>query len=532
MLAYRGGLDIEPDAPTDTEVVQAAERWLPEVASSGRARLTDRVLLRFGIWEAVRTGRPLQVHTGFGDTDLDLHRADPALLTPFLRATEGLCPVLLLHTYPFHRTAGYLAQMFGHVHMDVGLALHHTGAASERDRGRVTGAGAAHASILYSSDAWGLPELHLLGSWLFRRGLSRSWAAGSVPATGRWRTPSGHRGLVGWANAGASTASAPELPARTSTADPGGDFPKPGPVGTIGRPEHTRIQKERHACTFVIASPRSREQPCRRDDLRPSRSPRAPPRAALAHRWRFALTGAESRARCPCRNGASSPSRRSTPRAVSSARPSSSSSTTASTTWPSRPRPRSSSWRRTTSRRSSATPTRTRCWPRRNIFQDAGIPYITVGATSPKIPSQTVTWCSWPAFGDNVQAAAGAEYALQNFGNTAYLLSDNGIEYTTLLGGYFKDAFTAAGGTIVLEDVYADDATDFSSQITKVKALPEQPDFYYIAAMPYNVGPVVKQFRDAGLTGTHRGWRRLRHPRPGARCRAPRLTTCTSRPMR
>ncbi len=104
------------------------------------------------------------------------------------------------------------------------------------------------------------------------------------------------------------------------------------------------------------------------------------------------------------------------------------------------------------------------------------------------------------AFGDNVQAAAGAEYAMQNFGKTAYLLSDKGVEYTTLLGQYFKKAFEAAGGTIVLEDVYEDAATDFSSQITKVKALPTQPDFYYVAAMPNNVGSVVKQFRDAGLT--------------------------------
>lgn len=134
-------------------------------------------------------------------------------------------------------------------------------------------------------------------------------------------------------------------------------------------------------------------------------------------------------------------------------------------------------------------------------FQAAGIPYITVGATSPKIPSQTGDMVFLAAFGDNVQAAAGAEYAMANFGDTAYLLSDIGIEYTTLLGQYFKDAFTHGGGTIVLEDTYADDATDFSAQITKIKALPEQPDFYYIAAMPYNVGPVVKQFRDAGLTG-------------------------------
>ena len=135
------------------------------------------------------------------------------------------------------------------------------------------------------------------------------------------------------------------------------------------------------------------------------------------------------------------------------------------------------------------------------IFQAAGIPYITVGATSPKIPSTWGDYIFLEPFGDNVQAAAGAEYAMKNFGKTAYLLSDNGIEYTTLLGQYFKEAFTTAGGSIVLEDVYEDAATDFSGQIAKLKALPQQPDFYYIAAMPYNVGTVVKQFRDAGLTG-------------------------------
>jgi branched-chain amino acid transport system substrate-binding protein len=104
-------------------------------------------------------------------------------------------------------------------------------------------------------------------------------------------------------------------------------------------------------------------------------------------------------------------------------------------------------------------------------------------------------------FGDNVQAAAGAEFAAKQFGKNAYLLWDKGVEYTTLLGSYFKARFTELGGTLALEDSYDDKATDFSAQIAKVKALPKQPDFYYIAAMPYNIGTVVKQFRDAGLTG-------------------------------
>ena len=134
-------------------------------------------------------------------------------------------------------------------------------------------------------------------------------------------------------------------------------------------------------------------------------------------------------------------------------------------------------------------------------IQAAGIPFITAGATSPKIPSQVGDVRFLACFGDNVQAAAGAEFALEKFGTNAYLLVDKGVEYTTLLGGYFKARFVEAGGTIVLEDTYADDATDFSSQIAKMKALSPQPDFFYIAAMPYNVGPLVKQMRDAGING-------------------------------
>ena len=134
-------------------------------------------------------------------------------------------------------------------------------------------------------------------------------------------------------------------------------------------------------------------------------------------------------------------------------------------------------------------------------MQAAKIPFITVGATSPKIPKQIGDMMFLACFGDNVQAAAGAEFAFKKFGKNAYLLWDKGVEYTTLLGGYFKSRFTELGGTLLLEDSYGDKETNFSSQIAKVKALPTKPDFYYVAAMPYNVGPVVKQFRDAGITG-------------------------------
>jgi branched-chain amino acid transport system substrate-binding protein len=136
-----------------------------------------------------------------------------------------------------------------------------------------------------------------------------------------------------------------------------------------------------------------------------------------------------------------------------------------------------------------------------SVTQPAGLPFITVGATSPKIPSQVGDLVFLACFGDNVQAAAGAEFSFKTFGRTAYLLWDNDIEYTTLLARYFNTGFTELGGTVVLADSYPDQAVDFSAQIAKVKALPKQPDFYYIAAMPYNIGLIAKQFRAAGLTG-------------------------------
>lgn len=135
------------------------------------------------------------------------------------------------------------------------------------------------------------------------------------------------------------------------------------------------------------------------------------------------------------------------------------------------------------------------------VFQKAGLPFITVGATSPKIPGQIGDMIYLACFGDNAQAAAGAEYAARNFGKNAYLLVDTSTDYTVLLAGYFNKSFSELGGNMLLADSYTDNKTDVSGQIARLKSLPKQPDFYYIAAMPYNVVSVIRQFRDAGLNG-------------------------------
>ena len=134
------------------------------------------------------------------------------------------------------------------------------------------------------------------------------------------------------------------------------------------------------------------------------------------------------------------------------------------------------------------------------IFQKAGVPFVTPGATSPKLPDQVGDTMFLACFGDNVQAAAGAEFVFgQLKAKEVFLLRDNSAEYTTLLAKYFEAAYTKAGGVVIGHDDYKSGDKSLTAQITKIKALPKKPDAIYIAANPDDIGLVVKQFRQAGV---------------------------------
>ncbi len=171
IAAYRVGLRLPAVKPSEAELVAALDDVQPQ--PDGSFRIAHPVVNGYLAWAAIEAELPLQFHVGYGDSDVDLRECDPLLLTGFLRATqERGVPVLLLHNYPFHRQASYLAQVFGHVFMDVGLAVHNLGALSDavvRESLELVPFG----KMLYSSDAFGLPELYYLGSLLFRRALSQ-----------------------------------------------------------------------------------------------------------------------------------------------------------------------------------------------------------------------------------------------------------------------------------------------------------------------------------------------------------------------
>lgn len=197
ILAYRGGLAVEPSRPAAREVADAARRWI----DGGGGRLVDPVLLRHGLHAAVDLGLPIQIHTGLGDRDLDLPAANPVHLLDFLRLPAvAAVPVLLLHCYPYHREAAYLTQAFPNVHLDVGLAMNHLGVRS-RELLAESFELAPFAKLLYSSDAWGPPELHHLGAVLWRRAVTDTF--GRWVRDGDWSAADAVRvaGMVGRGNA-------------------------------------------------------------------------------------------------------------------------------------------------------------------------------------------------------------------------------------------------------------------------------------------------------------------------------------------
>ena len=173
IIAYRGGLDFEPARPGRREVAAAAGAWLRSGPSSpGRLRLTDPILLREVLWAGIDRGLPVQLHTGFGDPDLDLRRADPLLAMDFLASLSGAgVQIVLLHCYPFHRGGAFLAQAYPHVYLDLGLTINYTGARAAAVLAEALEL-APFAKVLYSSDAFGLPELVYLGARLWRNAMA------------------------------------------------------------------------------------------------------------------------------------------------------------------------------------------------------------------------------------------------------------------------------------------------------------------------------------------------------------------------
>lgn len=173
IVAYRTGLAVE--AP-DTEAARSAfEAMRQQVKRGGRLRLAHKPLNDWVVWctleAAARQGWPVQFHTGFGDPDLDLRWANPLHLRPLLEHPGfQRVPFVLLHaSYPYTREAGYLAAVYPHVYVDLGLAIPFLSRSGMAFVVRAFLELAPISKILFSTDAHLIPELFYLGARWGRR---------------------------------------------------------------------------------------------------------------------------------------------------------------------------------------------------------------------------------------------------------------------------------------------------------------------------------------------------------------------------
>lgn len=82
--------------------------------------------------------------------------------------------------------------------------------------------------------------------------------------------------------------------------------------------------------------------------------------------------------------------------------------------------------------------------------------FLTSGATSPLLPAQVPNSLYMACFGDNVQAAAAAEWAFNELNaRTATVIFDSTSTYTNLLQKYFIERFLSMGGEIAEARSYA-----------------------------------------------------------------------------
>ena len=132
--------------------------------------IADKPLIDFLVIQALEIAAkhkfPVQFHTGFGDRDLDLRKANPLYLRPLLedRRYRNAQFVLLHASYPYVREAGYLASVYPQVYLDFGLAVPFLSVSGMHEAVRMLLELAPTTKVMYSSDAHFIPELYYLGA--------------------------------------------------------------------------------------------------------------------------------------------------------------------------------------------------------------------------------------------------------------------------------------------------------------------------------------------------------------------------------
>ena len=132
------------------------------------------------------------------------------------------------------------------------------------------------------------------------------------------------------------------------------------------------------------------------------------------------------------------------------------------------------------------------------ICQANKIPMISPSSTNPKV-TETGDYIFRVCFTDPFQGKLLAEFGKRSLkAKNVAVFSDVSAPYSVGLAQYFKEPFTANGGTIVSEQKYTGGDKDFKAQLTAIKAA--NPDAIFMPGYYTEAGLIVSQARQLGIT--------------------------------
>lgn len=176
IIAYRTGLAIRD--PGKNEAMETFRTVKERAKRDGAVRLADKPLNDYLLLRALEVAEkqalPLQFHTGLGDNDLDMLYANPLHMRPLFESSRYRhVPFVLLHaSYPYVRELGYLASLYSNVWMDVGLAIPFA-TVDIPSVWRQALSLTPTSKVLFSTDAYSIPDIYWLAARWGRRGLAQ-----------------------------------------------------------------------------------------------------------------------------------------------------------------------------------------------------------------------------------------------------------------------------------------------------------------------------------------------------------------------
>jgi branched-chain amino acid transport system substrate-binding protein len=103
------------------------------------------------------------------------------------------------------------------------------------------------------------------------------------------------------------------------------------------------------------------------------------------------------------------------------------------------------------------------------------------------------------SFIDPFQGIVAANFATKELNlKNAAIFADSASDYAKGLAASFKETYEKAGGKVVAEEAYVAKDTDFRATLTRIKA--KNPEFIFIPGYYEEVGLIVKQAREMGIT--------------------------------